>query len=168
MSSNETNIVLGPGEGKMVPVPGHKIWHKISGEDTDGRFSMLEVELTGDGPPQHIHNNEDETFYALQGEVKFLLGERISVAKAGTLVSIPRGTRHAFCRVDRKNAKLLATFSPSGFEQFFDEAVDLDVTDTEAYVAKANKLAEKYNMEIVGVEHRYKECFTTCGRQVPP
>jgi hypothetical protein len=41
-------------------------------------------------------------------------------------------------------------FSPPGFEQFFDEAVDLDVTDTEAYVAKAKALAEKYNMEIVG------------------
>ena len=49
-----------------------------------------------------------------------------------------------------KNAKLLATFTPAGFEKFFDEAVDLDVTDTEAYVAKANALAEKYNMEIVG------------------
>ncbi len=35
-----------------------------------------------------------------------------------------------------------------GFEKFFDEAVDLDVTDTEAYVAKA--LAKKYNMKIVG------------------
>ena len=32
----------------------------------------------------------------------------------------------------------------------FEEAVDLDVTDTEAYVAKANALAEKYNMEIAG------------------
>jgi hypothetical protein len=39
---------------------------------------------------------------------------------------------------------------PAGMELFFDEAVDLDVTDTEAYVAKANALAEKYGMEIVG------------------
>ncbi|MCZ6547578.1 MAG: cupin domain-containing protein, partial [Deltaproteobacteria bacterium] len=80
----------------------------------------------------------------------FLLGEHISIAKAGTFVNIPRGTRHAFGRVNKKNAKLLATFTPAGFEKFFDEAVDLDVTDTEAYVANANALAEKYNMEIVG------------------
>ena len=150
MSINDGNIVLGPGEGKIVPVPGHKITHKISGEDTNGAYSLLEVELTGDGPPQHIHNNEDEAFYVLEGEVKFLLGEHTSIAKAGTFVRIPRGTRHAFCRVEKKNAKLLAMFTPAGIEKFFDEAVDLDVTDTEAYVAKANALAEKYNMEIVG------------------
>ena len=122
----------------------------MSSADTDGAYSLLEVELTGDGPPQHIHNNEDEAFYVLEGEVKFLLGEHTSIAKAGTFVRIPRGTRHAFCRVEKKNAKLLAIFTPTGIEKFFDEAVDLDVTDTEAYVAKANALAEKYNMEIVG------------------
>ncbi len=150
MSTNEGNLILNPGEGKTVLVPGHKITHKISGEDTDGRFSLLEVELNGDGPPQHIHKTEDETFYVLEGEVKFLLGEHTSIAKAGTFVNIPRGTRHAFCRVDKKNAKLLATFTPAGFEKFFDEAIDVDVTDTEAYVAKAKELAKMYNMEIVG------------------
>ena len=150
MSINDGNIVLGPGEGKIVPVPGHKITTKISGEDTDGRYSLLEVELNGDGPPQHIHNNEDEAFYVLEGEVKFLLGEHTSIAKAGTFVNIPKGTRHAFCRVDKKNAKLLAIFSPAGFEKFFDDAVDLDVTDTESYVAKGKALAEKYKMDVVG------------------
>ncbi len=60
------------------------------------------------------------------------------------------GTVHAFSRIGQEPAKILAIFSPAGFEKFFDEAVDLDVTDTEAYVAKAKALAEKYNMEIVG------------------
>ncbi len=150
MATNDRSVVLGPGEGQTVLVPGHKVTHKLSGADTDGAFSLLEVELTGDGPPQHIHKGEDETFYVLEGEVKFLLGETTSIAKAGSFVSIPRGTVHAFCRVDKKNAKLLATFTPAGMEKFFDEAVDLDVTDTEAYVAKAEELAEKYNMEVVG------------------
>ena len=58
---------------------------------------------------------------------------------------------HTFSRIGQEPAKLLAVFSPLGFEQFFDEAVDLDVTDTEAYVAKAKALAEKYNMEITTV-----------------
>ena len=143
-------MVLGPGEGKMVPVPGHKITHKAFGADTDGAYSLLEVELNGDGPPQHIHKNEDEAFYVLEGEINVLLGERTIIAKVGTFVRIPRGTRHAFCRVDKKPAKLLTIFAPAGFEKFFDEAVDLDVTDTEVYVAKAKVLAEKYNMDVVG------------------
>ena len=114
MSMNDENIVLGPGEGKTVLVPGHKIWIKLSGEDTDGAFSLLEVELTGDGPPQHIHKTEDETFYVLEGEVKFLLGEKISIAKKGTFVVIPRGTVHAWCLTGQEPAKLLATIVHQG------------------------------------------------------
>ncbi len=150
MSTNAKNFILAQGEGKIILVPGHKVTIKLNGEDTDGAFSLLEVELTGDGPPQHIHKTEDETFYVLEGEVKFLLGDNTSIAKAGTFVYIPRGVRHAFCRIDKKNAKLLATFTPAGFEKFFEDAIDLDVTDTEAYVDKGKELAEKYNMEIVG------------------
>ena len=142
--------LLGPGEGKIVLVPGHKITHKLSGEDTDGRYSLMEIELIGDGPPQHIHKTEDESIFVLESEIKVMFGERTFQAKTGTFVHIPRGTVHAFCRVDKKNAKLLAMFSPAGFEKFFDEAVDSDVTDTEAYVAKCKVLAKKYNMEIVG------------------
>ncbi len=150
MSTKDGNMVLGPGDGKMVPVPGHKITHKVSGADIDGAYSLLEVELVGDGPPQHIHKTEDEAFYVLEGEINVLLGERTIKAKAGTFVRIPRGTVHTFCRIEKKPAKLLAIFTPAGFEKFFDEAVDLDVTDTEAYVAKAKELAKKYNLEIVG------------------
>ena len=150
MSINDGNIVLSPGEGKIVPVPGHQVTHKVVGADTDGAYSLLEVELVGDGPPQHIHKAEDEAFYVLEGEINVLLGERTIRATAGSFVLIPRGTVHTFSRVGQEPAKLLAIFSPPGVEQFFDEAVDLDVTDTEAYVAKANALAEKYNMEIVG------------------
>ena len=150
MPISDGNIVLGPGEGRTVPVPGHKLTHKAVGADTDGAYSLLEVELVGDGPPQHIHKGEDEAFYVLEGKMKVLVGERTFVVTAGSFVTIPRGTVHAFARVGQEPAKVLAIFSPPGFEQFFDEAVDLDVTDTEAYVAKAEALAEKYNMEIVG------------------
>ncbi len=150
MSIDGGNIVLGPGEGKIIPVPGHKVTLKVVGADTDGAYSLAEVELVGDGPPQHIHKAEDEAFYVLEGEIKVLVGERTITATAGSFVVIPRGTVHAFSRVGQESAKVLAIFTPAGFEKFFDEAVDLDVTDTEAYVAKANALAEKYNMEIVG------------------
>ena len=50
----------------------------------------------------------------------------------------------------QEHAKILAIFNPAWFEIFFDDAVGLAVTDTDAYVAKANALAKKYNMEIVG------------------
>jgi len=150
LSFNDRKIVLGPGEGKTVPVPGHSITHKVTGADTDGAYSLLEVELVGDGPPQHIHKTEDEAFYVLEGEMNVLVGERIIRATAGSFVFIPRGTVHTVSRTGQEPAKALTIFSPPGFERFFAEAVGVDVTDTEAYVAKATALAEKYNMDIVG------------------
>ena len=133
----------------MVLVSGHKIIHKLSGEDTGGAFSMAEVHLEGDGPPQHIHLAEDESFYIVESEVKFLVGEKTFVAKAGAFVLVPKGTPRTFTRVEQIPAKFLVVYSPTGFEKFFDEAVDLDVTDTETYVAKAEALAKKYNMKVV-------------------
>jgi len=45
----------------------------LVGADNDGAYSLLEVELVGDGPPQHIHKIEDEAFYVLEGEINVLL-----------------------------------------------------------------------------------------------
>ena len=73
MLSSVKKIVLNQGEGKSIDVPGHKVTHKMRGEDTGGVYSLLEVELYGDGPPQHIHKNEDEAFYVLEGEIKMLM-----------------------------------------------------------------------------------------------
>ena len=67
------SVVLGPKEGKTVPVPGHTITHKVGGVDTDGSFSVVEVDLFGDGPPRHIHKTEEEAFYVLEGEVDVLV-----------------------------------------------------------------------------------------------
>ena len=113
MSINDGNIVLEPGEGKIVPVPGHKITHKVFGADTDGAYSLLEVELNGDGPPQHIHKTEDEAFYVLEGEINVLVGERNFKAKAGTFVRIPRGRSTPFVGSRRS----LPSYSPSLLQQ---------------------------------------------------
>ncbi len=150
MAIDDRSVVLGLGEGKTVPVPGHTITHKVVSADTNGAFSVLEVDLFGDGPPRHIHKTEAEAFYILEGEINILVGERTIRAAAGSFVLIPRGTVHTMARSGQKPAKFLAIYSPAGIEQFFNEAAGLDLTDTKAYVAKAKELAEKYNMEVVG------------------
>ncbi len=78
------------------------------------------------------------------------MASRHGVTYPPGLTCYPSARSVHLSRIGQEPAKLLAMFSPPGMEQFFDEAVDLDVTDTEAYVAKANALAEKYNMVIVG------------------
>ena len=151
MSFSDGTIVLEPGEGQTIEVPGHAVTFKAVGDATGGSYALLEVTIIGDGPPQHIHKTEEEAFYVLEGEVNVLVGERTIHGTPGSFVLIPRGTIHTFFKAGSEPAKLLAIFSPPGFEQFFVEAVGSEKgIDTAAFVEKAMSIAEKYNLEVVG------------------
>ena len=65
----------GAGGGK-----GQDSWRHRSdngyGPQTLGAYTMTEaIASRGNGPPPHIHNNEDETLYVLDGEFDILLGK---------------------------------------------------------------------------------------------
>ncbi len=121
MSFSIQPTTLGPGEGRVIQVPGHAITYKAHGEETGGAYSLLEVLLTGDGPPQHIHKAEEEAFYVLEGEVNIKVGEQTIRATVGSFVLVPRGPVHTFWNAGATPAKLLIIFSPPGFEQAFVE-----------------------------------------------
>ena len=148
MSFNGVAITLGPGEGKSIRVPGHPITYKATEEDTGGAYSLLEVVVAGEGPPQHIHKAEE--FYVLEGEVNIKIGEQTIRGTVGTFVLIPRGTVHTFWNAGPTHSKLLAIFSPPGIEQFFIEVVGNEEIDTATFVERGMAVAEKYNLEIVG------------------
>ena len=92
---------------------------KAGAAETGHAFAQLETDdPRGDGPPRHLHQNEDETFYILEGELTFLVGdERIDVA-AGDFLFAPRDIPHAYV-VRSERARILSTISPAGIEQLF-------------------------------------------------
>jgi quercetin dioxygenase-like cupin family protein len=92
---------------------------KTGPEQTGGAFSQIEVEdPLGGGPPLHVHHNEDETFYILEGSVTmFVGGERIDL-EAGDYCFGARNVPHAYL-VRSERARMLVTVSPSGSEQLF-------------------------------------------------
>jgi quercetin dioxygenase-like cupin family protein len=150
MSFSDGGITLGPGEGKTIEVPGHPLTYKATKEDTKGAYSLLEVTVIGDGPPQHIHKAEEEAFYVLEGDVNIQIGDQTMRGMAGSFVLIPRGTVHTFGNAGSTPAKLLVILSPPGFEQFFVEVVGDEEIDTATFVERGMAAAQKYNLEIVG------------------
>ena len=113
---------IGAGEGLAdVWWKTGRVAVKTSGAETGGRFAQVEVDdPLGTAPPLHIHHQEDETFYVLEGEVTiFADGERIDVS-AGDFALVPAGAAHAYL-VRSQRARMLITFSPAGFEEFFVE-----------------------------------------------
>jgi quercetin dioxygenase-like cupin family protein len=132
-----------------------RITVKTAGAETGQAFSQIETDdPRGSGPPLHLHHNEDETFYVLDGEVTFLVGEeRIDVGPGGFLFA-PRDIPHAYV-VRSERARMLVTASPGGIEQVF---VTLGVpvtggeppTDAVLPMEEAVRLFASYGAEILG------------------
>jgi quercetin dioxygenase-like cupin family protein len=95
----------------------------VSGKDTDGAFSLTHCffregkEFT---PPPHYHKFEDETFYILDGEIEFHVGDKKFRAGAGEVVYAPKNVPHHF-NIISKTAKALLLITPAGIETFFKE-----------------------------------------------
>ena len=91
-----------------------------TGDQTQGRFALIEA-LTSKGncPPRHIHRNEDESFYILEGEITALIGDQTIRGTPGTLIFGPRGVPHSQRRVVSGVGHQLVICVPAGLEEFF-------------------------------------------------
>lgn len=90
-----------------------------TGEDTNGQFSLIELNLRGGvEPPAHTHSYEDESFHILEGELLVCRGEEQYILKAGDFVHLPKGIRHSF-KVNGERAKVLMHIAPAGLENMF-------------------------------------------------
>ena len=99
----------------------------VRGEDTEGRFSLVEHPIAPRAlaGPMHVHEHEDEYSYVLAGEVGFQVGDEVVSARPGQLVAKPRGIWHGFWNAGDEPARVLELISPAGFENYFVELAPL-------------------------------------------
>jgi quercetin dioxygenase-like cupin family protein len=71
------------------------------------------------GPPLH-HHDFDETFYVLEGELTFQLGNELFTKTRGELAFAPRNVAHTFANLSGADARTLIICTPAGFERYFD------------------------------------------------
>ncbi|GAB3828142.1 cupin domain-containing protein [Hymenobacter jeollabukensis] len=91
----------------------------ITGADTHGRFAVLDMSLRrGTEPPAHTHQREDETYFVLEGQLRFCLDEQVLVAGPGDTVHLPRGRRHCY-QLETEYARVLLHLAPAGLEHCF-------------------------------------------------
>jgi mannose-6-phosphate isomerase-like protein (cupin superfamily) len=128
MSSVLSNaVILAPGEGKVVSLPGATMVFKVlSGL---GAMDFVVGEFTAEpgfaGPRPHLHRTFEELFYILEGEFDFFLEDRTVRLGAGTFVMVPPGAMHDFRNPGTKPARWLGIAAPGGLERYFDEVRDL-------------------------------------------
>src|SRR3954469_13052484 len=88
---------LGNDQGEAHWLLGMLEVVKISGADTDGEYGLLEVTVrAGEGSPWHVHPEEDEWFYVLEGEFTVYVGEERRSLPAGAFAFGPKGVPHTF------------------------------------------------------------------------
>jgi mannose-6-phosphate isomerase-like protein (cupin superfamily) len=132
----------------------------LTGQDTAGRFCLIDMLVPpGGGPPPHRHDFE-EMFTLLEGELAFLFRGAESALRTGETVNIPANAPHQFRNLSGRPTRLLCLCSPAGQDEFF-KAVGiplkhrtsplpkLDAAAQAAFKEKAKKLAAKYRTELL-------------------
>ena len=132
----------------------------LSGQQTAGRFCLIDMHIPPNGGPGPHRHDFEETFVLLTGEMQATFrGETVTV-HAGQTLHIPANAPHLFHNASSEPVRLLCLCSPSGQEDFFAEIgvpvatrttppPPMDQAAMAAFLAKAQALAPKYKTELL-------------------
>lgn len=152
MSFGANGYHLGADEGDGYEFLNSLMIVKARGEDTRGQLAIVEARTPPDyGPPPHVHADEEEVFYVLEGNVEVMSGDQQFTAGPGSLVLTPRGTLHTFHVTDEGPGKLLIITAPAQFERFVAEVGSPSTTMTlpapeEPDVGRLVEISAKYGI----------------------
>ena len=156
-------VLASPNEDASLPhigVVGDTYTILLAGEDTGGRYCLIDMHVPpGGGPPPHRHDFE-EMFTVLDGEIAATFRGEKSVVRTGETINIPANAPHSFTNASDKPARLLCMCSPPGQEEFF-LAVGVPVAsrtapppkpseaEQEEMQGQAKALAPRYRTELL-------------------
>jgi quercetin dioxygenase-like cupin family protein len=113
------------GEAKGVRLAGEPLNFLVTGKDTK-HTSMFDWTIpAGFSTGLHVHRVQEETFYVLDGECTWQIGDENVHAVAGTYVFIPPGVQHNIGNTSNAPARVIMTVSPPGHEHYFEELSEM-------------------------------------------
>lgn len=138
-------IIQMPGEGKKVHLGGQPMAFLVTGDNT--RYtSMFEWTIpAGFSTGLHVHRAQEETFYMLEGECDWQVGDERVRATPGTYLFLPPGVPHNIANASDKPARVLMTVSPPGHENYFEELADAVARGSAADPTKIADLRARYD-----------------------
>jgi mannose-6-phosphate isomerase-like protein (cupin superfamily) len=144
-SVTEARIVRS-GEGEQYGT----MYHFKQGSLTGGRFDFMVGEMRYlSGPPLHVHRDQDDTFYVLDGAITLQIGDEIVELKAGDFATVPPGTPHTFDNFRKDQpAKAVNLMTPGGLDALFQDMEMLAAAMRDP--KRADELWEKHGVRVVG------------------
>lgn len=160
--ANRKLTLAHPDDPKLrhVAVAGGSYTILVSGEQTGGRYCLIDMQVPpGGGPPPHRHDFE-EMFTILEGEIELAFRGEAKRASTGSTVNIPANAPHSFKNLSDQPARLLCMCSPAGQDEFFltiGDPVDsrtapppqLSTAERAERIQRAKALAAKYRTELL-------------------
>jgi mannose-6-phosphate isomerase-like protein (cupin superfamily) len=142
MPDGAPGYALDADGGERLVFGGGTILIRASAETTGGAFTVFEEVPPLLDTPLHVHANEDELFYSLDGEHIVQCGDEEFALEPGGVIFLPRGVPHSQRRVVPGIGRLLVLTSPAGFEGFFRELAAAETAGTlgpEAYASASER-----------------------------
>src|SRR3984893_5341941 len=140
-------IIRMPGEAKGVTLSGQPLAFLVTAEDTK-HTSMFEWTLPAHfSTGLHIHRVQEETFYVLEGECDWQIGDQRVGATPGTYVFIPPGVAHNIGNGSDTPARVIMTVSPPGFEKYFEELASVVSSDSPPDAEVISELRNRYDTD---------------------
>lgn len=140
-------VVRMPGEGKGVTLAGKPMVFLVTGEDAK-HVSMFDWTVPpGFSTGRHVHRVKEESFYVLEGECEWQVGDQTIRATPGTYVFIPTGVSHNIANTSAKPARMIMTASPPGAEHYFEELASLTGHGGPPDVKAIGDLRSRYDTE---------------------
>lgn len=136
-------VIHMPGPGLGVVLAGEPLKFLVTGQDSKHNCMFDWTLPAGFSTGLHVHRVQEETFYVLEGECTWQIGDQQVRATPGTYVFIPPGVPHNIGNGSDRPARMIMTVSPPGHENYFVELAAL-VTgggppDPEAVAALRNR-----------------------------
>ncbi len=152
-----TYTVQRTGQGRRIELGPNEIVIRLTGAETDGAFSLCEYITPPDGPspPRHAHEATDEGFVVLDEVLECTVENDSIRAEEGDTVFDPQGTPHTFSAVGTAPARFLLTYSPAGFEGYFEDMGEFLASlppgprATEQVQQRAAELSEVFDQTVV-------------------
>lgn len=134
---------------RKFAVFGEPVEVLVSGEMSNGvSATMIQISPPGGGPPPHMHRNEDETFFVVEGEYEFLTADGWAKRSTGESFYAGRGSVHTFRNAGSAPGKLLVLATPAGMDTYLEEISVLSIPQD---IPKLITVSERYGISFPGL-----------------
>jgi mannose-6-phosphate isomerase-like protein (cupin superfamily) len=153
-------VVRGPDDSPATWAMGSLFERLASGGETGGAFELtLATQPPGIAPPLHIHTNEAEAFFILDGTMLYRAGDDLHDLVAGSFIYLPAGVPHSFRVTGKSPVRFMSIGAPAGLMDLYDEVgvpaeerrlPGKDGRTREEEIPRWTEISPRYGLKVVG------------------